>query len=505
MGILSKRRDRRSELEEIDMELDAEVDGADEATDSGRHRVLDDAAMRERELLERWKERRLPPKRNRRLDKYGWYQHRSEPGLTTTRQAEALNLAISRRSDRHRGLITGVDRLTRSPVIADPFELYGADVTNINVSSNGDIGSGKSSMTSTALARHVSVGRKVFCLDKKRQGGRGEYTKLAQALGAPSVQFASNSGTRLNLLDPGIAAERRDVEADLAPASQQTLIVAVLEDAMRETMSEQEIAAVNRALVAVTKEAKGKGKAATVDLLAHRLLNPLHADLDEYGERFAERSGDWGLRPGLALRRLIDGDLRGLLDGETTDDITEALDHPFVHLDISGLPENGPAIRVVMTVLNTLISNIAVQRSRQKEQTVQAIEEGWHVAEGSTGRLVMGNLKLSRGLGLSTYTAFHRPSDLPEGSAAQSLMRENGIIFCYRQGRRRDAEEVCSLYNFPPGTEDILMSLPRGVCLAKIGSNAPLVMEHVRSPLEEYWTDTDDVIMGSRVAGRVAI
>ena len=499
MVILTKIRGRDDEADVLD-----EIEEYEEDTDSGRHRALDAEAMAGLDLRERWEQRRPAPKRIRRLDKYGWYQHRSDAGLTTTRQAEALNLAISRRSDRHQGLITGVDLLTRSPVIADPFELYGADVTNINVSSNGDIGSGKSSMTSTALDRHLSVSRKVFCIDKKRQGGRGEYTKLAQAVDAPSVQFGSNSGTRLNLLDPRIAAERRDVEADLAPASQQTLIVAVLEDAMRETMSEQEIAAVNRALLASSAEAKEQNETPTVQRLAERLLNPLDVDLSYYGNRFAEQSGDWGLRPGLALRRLIDGDLRGLLDGETSADIDDALNHPFVHLDISGLAENGPSIRVVMTVLNTLISNIAVQRSRKKLQTVQAIEEGWHVAEGSTGRLVMGNLKLSRGLGLSTYTAFHRPSDLPEGSAAQSLMRENGIIFCYRQGRRRDAEEVCSLYNFPPGTADILMGLPRGVCLAKIGSNAPLVMEHVRSPLEEMWTDTDDVITGSRLGNRGA-
>lgn len=451
------------------------------------------------DLVQHWETLFDAPKRNRTLDKWGWYQPRATPQLTTTRQGEALNLAQFRRSENLRGLIGGVDLATRTPVIADGFALYGANLQSINSTAIGDIGVAKTSIMITNIARHLSLHRKVFNFDKKPQAGEGELSKFARDLGVNSVRFGAG-GTRLNLLDPMIVASSADLGAN-APSSQQTLVKAVLEDAMGRGLSETETSALNAALLAVSAERTDRN-VPTVPKLAERLLDPHPDDMRMFG-RWSERALDWGRDPGLALYRMCEGDLRGLVDGETTDDVTEALEHPFVHFDVSGLPEGGPAIRVVMTVLNTLVSNIALERSRKRLQTVQDIQEAWHVADGTTGALVRRNLKLSRGLALATQTTFHRPSDFPEGSAAQSIMKENGIIFCYRQGRAKDAREVCEMFDFPPGTIDILMNLPRGVCLAKIGTAAPVVMEHVRSPQEVVWTDTDEVITGRSVTGEL--
>ena len=86
--------------------------------------------------------RRGAPKRHRLLDRYGWYEQRPEGAWTTTRQAEALNLATSRRSSRHEGVVAGLNIVSGELEILDPFALYGDAISGINVCVIGDIGQG---------------------------------------------------------------------------------------------------------------------------------------------------------------------------------------------------------------------------------------------------------------------------------------------------------------------------------------------------------------------------
>ena len=149
-----------------------------------------------------------------------------------------------------------------------------------------------------------------------------------------------------------------------------------------------------------------------------------------------------------------------------------------------------------MTVINNLLANVLASRSAQHMQTVLIVEEGWDVADGSTGKVFRENMKLSRGLGLSTCSAFHHISDLPTDSPARALMKEAGIVFLYGQDRVEDAEETARMYHLPPGSTEIIMSLAKGHCLVKYGSADPILLQHVRSDIEITLTDTDEVIKG---------
>ncbi|MDF3285029.1 ATP/GTP-binding protein [Gordonia sp. N1V] len=447
--------------------------------------------------------RRDPPSRSKWLDRWGWWENMAVGAWTTTRQAEALNLATTRRSGRHNGLMAGLNKSGRSMVIADPFELYGDAVSNINVCVIGDIGKAKSSLIKTVyLLRQLIPGRQIVIIDKKLQNGVGEYTPTAQALGVTTIRFASSdaeSGACLNLLDPMIATlgEHAKGLAGVTPAGQINLVQAVLEDTMGRALESTEIAAVSRGLEVVNAEARAEHREATIRDLSRWLLDP-PADPDHFGQLWAEEARRWGRDPGLALDRLASGDLKGLVDQPTSANVREALKHQMVHFDISGLPTNGPAVRVVMTVINTLLANICAARSSAFKQTILIVEEGWHTAVGSTGEVFQANMKLSRGLGLSTVSAFHHISDLPEDSPARALMREAGIVFLYGQERETDALETARMYHLPAGTKNVLMALRQGDCLVKIGSAPPIFMTHVRSPLEVELTNTDKAITGNR-------
>lgn len=443
--------------------------------------------------------RRPLPKRGRRRDKMGYYEPRPEGATSTTRQGEALNLAVTRRPSGHRGVINGIDATNNAPIHLDQFTAYGDDISNINVAIIGDVGKAKSSLIKTVYTtRTLPLGRQVIVVDKKRQSGRGEYGIIADEVGTESVQFTmGRSGSRLNLLDPEISL-RGDHDSEYRPEGQAQLVFAVLEDTLGRPLVQPEKSAVDNALDLVTRERLDAGAEPVIGDVAHRMLYPETGDLDTFGPLYAEEAKRWGRDPALALRSLAETDLAGLVDAPTSSDVRAALTHPLVHLDVSKLPDDGPALRVVMTLVNTWLSNRLATRSSSFSQTEMIVEEGWHLGEGSTGKHLRRNMKLSRGLGFSTVSAFHHISDFPAGSPARALMQESSVVYIYGQERYDDAAAAAIMYQLPAGSIETIMQLGPGQCLLKIGSRDPILMRHIRSPLERYLTDTDAAIKGTR-------
>lgn len=426
---------------------------------------------------------------------------------TTTRQAEALNLALSSPPTSHRGLIVGTDLLSGQIVTHDPFVAYeDKAISSPNTAVIGDVGKGKSSLLKTwACTRQLLLkNRRVVVLDKKLQSGIGEYTPIAAYLGAPSIRFTvDGTGSRLNLLDPVIALGGDQVDdggielgSGLArPTGQMMLLRAVLAEALGRPVGEREGKALRLALVSATRDARDRGRIPVIGDIVHHLVDPDPADAHTL-RRSPRELQDWGLDCAFALERMIEEDLAGLVDAETTSDVN--LDHPsgLTHFDISGLPVDGPALRVVMTLINTWQTHMLARRSERYEQTVNVIEEGWHLAVGSIGVIARRNMKLSRGYGLATVSGNHHISDQPLDSPARSLLQEAETAFIYGQGSADDAEACVELYNLPPGTEETIMALEQGTCLLKVGSRDPILLRHERSPGEIALTDTDSALIG---------
>lgn len=443
-------------------------------------------------------------RRTRWLDRLGWYEPRTIGTRSTTRQAEALNLALASPPTTYRGLIVGIDRLSGQLVCHDPFIAY-ADrlVSSPNAAVIGDVGKGKSSLLKTwgTVRQLLLDGRRVVVLDKKNQAGAGEYTELARTVGAPSIRFTiDGTGSRLNLLDPVIALGEDDHDGFYGagrPTGQMMLLRGVLTEALGREVSEREGKALRLALLAATRDAAERGRVPVIGDVVHHLVHPDEYAAHDLGIPNAELR-DWGFDPAFALERMIEEDLAGLVDTETTPDVQ--LDHPsgLVHFDISALPVDGPALRIVMTLINTWQFNMLAARAQRSEQTVNIVEEGWHVAEGPLGKVFRRNTKLARGLGLATLAGFHHVSDLPSDSPARALLQEAETAFIFGQSLRSDATACVELYNLPPGTEDTIMSLERGTCLLRIGSDPPLLVQHIRSPTEIRLTETDATLTGRR-------
>lgn len=473
----------------------------------------------------RWEmERRDPPSRRRLLDKWGWYESRPSGAWSTTRQAEALNLATTRQPVEHGGLIFGRNLLGAAVVNIDQFELYRQRVIDgVNMVRIGDIGSAKSSGMKTGGLRQLILGRQWIAFDKKLQGDRGEYAPIADELGVESVVFrAGGGGASLNLLDSEISLDGSHDEGvdGVVPAGQELLLLAVLRDSLERPLNPREKAAVRLALRTVSARAKAAGTEPRLSDVSAQLLNgnqghsaqaleyvcrgedlpaSVREDLGDfgyYGPRWASRALEWGLEPGQAIDELVGGALRGLVDQPTSPEVKHALNHPFVHFDLSALPQDGQGLRVVLTVAQTWMANRLASRAKSRMQTIASYEEGWHLAEGSTGEIARQNMKLSRGLGFSTDSAFHHLSDHPKDSPARALMQESDIAMLYRQGREDDAAEVTKMFHLPAETKDLLMQIGRGQCLVWMKGRDPILTQHERSTWEQGLTNTDAVLEG---------
>jgi hypothetical protein len=106
------------------------------------------------------------------------------------------------------GLVVGVSRATRRPVLLDPFleERY----ANANIGVFGHSGAGKTYLLSTLAMGATALGTQVFVIDPEH-----EYGDLARSLGGTDVQLALGSDAAINVL--GLRGAERD-EGTLGPA-----------------------------------------------------------------------------------------------------------------------------------------------------------------------------------------------------------------------------------------------------------------------------------------------
>lgn len=432
--------------------------------------------------------------------KLGLYDPAPPGALSSTRQMEASLLAVAAPPTNHKGLIFGLDTSTGWIISHDPFFAYGHTVQNPNVCYIGDLGSGKSSAMKTwGLLRPLILGRDVVVLDKKRQKstGEGEYAPLCRHLGREPITFKiGGGGSCINILDPRIGAGEHDGSEPGSPAGQSMLLRAVTEEALARPLTPFEGKALRTAHRRALRTAAEHKYVATISHLLDALLHPDPEDaLEVEVQRDELRS--WGLEIAFELERLINDDLAGLIDGETSPNVQ--LGEGLTVFDVSNIPESGPALAILMTLVNTWLANM-LHNSTQNRPTHLLVEEAWHLVRGTVAEVISRNLKLSRALGLSSQFAFHHISDVPEGSTAQAIIKECDTIFIYQQKKPADAHAVLEMYDLPASSYLDILKMPTGSCLLKIGSEVPIRARHLRSPSEVSLTDTDQAMKQVRHA-----
>ncbi|MDF9716467.1 hypothetical protein [Nocardioides sp. ChNu-99] len=428
----------------------------------------------------------------------GWYAPLVDPAPSTTRQGEILNPALIGSPTDEEGIPIGSDLLSGSPVAHDPFTAYRLKrITSPSVVVLGAIGSGKSSLIKTVyVVRAITLKqRRAIVLDRKDQDGEGEYSALTRAYGGSLFQMrVGEGGTRLNPLDPHI----REV---LGAAGQYELLLAMATranggEALDHRWEAPALRVAHRRALGLA-EAEGRDPVISDVIGFLGVIDGVGAWRD-YSPAARERMHQAGLGMRHLLEATLADQLQGLFDGPTSSNVS--LDSRLTTFDISQLPQDGPAMGLVLAVAHSW--TLGTLRKERGMATNFVAEEGWDMVAGPIAEHMNARQMLARGLGLCNVAALHHLSQIPEGSKALSLVKEPETVHIYRQDRADDIAACARVFDLDESARQMLPQLEQGTHLLKIGNRQPVHVDHVRSTLEERLTDTDGaMLMTSRQAG----
>jgi type IV secretory pathway VirB4 component len=401
-----------------------------------------------------------------------------QPGhRTTTAHIQAAYPFVAEGGLGGRGVYIGRDVYGGS-FCYDPWELYGRELTSPNAVVIGIVGRAKSSLVKTYVFRQAVFGRQAWIVDVK-----GEYDRLAEAMGVRPIALSPGGAVRLNPLTPRGGPER-----------QLNLLYSVAAAALERPLIPEEKRAAQEALTILERRSPDEP---TLPGVVEVLLHPP----GEMAEALAMPTEELtaATRPmAFALDQLCSGNLRGMFDGATTEGLD--LSAPLVVLNLrSVLNTHTTALGILMTCATAwLQAMIEAETDERSAKRIVVVDEAWRIVSNlGIGEWLQQSFKLSRGLGTQNVVVMHRLSDLraagAEGSRevrlAEGLLAdaETKVVYAQPPDQLPQARELLGLTD----TEaELLPHLRRGWALWKIGQRSFLV-QHRLSPFEHELVDTD--------------
>jgi energy-coupling factor transporter ATP-binding protein EcfA2 len=352
----------------------------------------------------------------------------------------------------------------RGPTFSfDTFDAYRAGiVTNPNVLVTGAIGTGKSTLVKMLARRAIERGDRVVVVDPK-----GEYAALARLVGGRVIE--PRAGSTLSISPFG---GTRAEDVSLAEAALAITLGRPLVDHERLVLAE------------------------TVARLADEdARRPLRALVERLHPHLGSRRSSPERTIALAARRLVDGDLAGVIDVE--DDLP--VDEPLVVIDLSASWASD------RFALSALAASAAARRMLLGPGAGHLVlDEAWAmVSDEATSSWLSGSWKLARATATSHVVVLHRWSDAfaaaPEGSARRArvvgLLRDCDTAFVLRQ----DRDEVALLdrvLGFTPRERHAVTRLGRGAVLARYGAHRSIV-DLAPDSFDATYVDTDAAMRAS--------
>jgi hypothetical protein len=316
----------------------------------------------------------------------------------------------------------------------------------------------------------------------------GENDRLCAAVGVAPIRLAPGGRVRLNPLDPAVAGP--DAPRERVALDQLAVLQAIIAASLGRDLTPVERAACELAL----SDASERSDEPVVPDVVAAMLRPSADAADQLAMtrgQLAEQSRSAALE----LRRLCEGDLRGMFDGPTTGSID--LDAPLVSLDLSAVYSSS-ALGVLMACAAAWLHR-AVARPGAGHR-ILVVDEAWAILRSlGVARWLAASWKLARAHGVQCIAVTHRLSDLTAagdaGSEQVQLARglladsETRVIHSLRP------EEIAAtraLLGLTDAEAQVIASLPRGCSLWKAGQHSAVV-EHRFSDAERWIIETGTV------------
>lgn len=352
--------------------------------------------------------------------------------------------------------------------VFDPYELYNSGyITGTSMVWIGTVGTGKSAGAKSFATRMATMGVKVTVASDPK----GEWAPVAEAMGGKVIALSPSGDHRLNPLDEGPRDSRLSdaAWARLVKSRRRLLLSSILPSLIDRDLKPAEHTQLDIALDRAADRAGGG--VVTIRDVYRWLVDPAQGEP-------TEPAADADVAHG--MRRLVEGDLAGVFDGEST--VTFDADAPMVVMDTSGfMGASGTLLSVAMTVVAAWVE--AAVMDPEGGRRILVYDEGWRMLRDELMLLRMSEQwKLARQYGLCNLLIMHRITDLDmvgdQGSAtralAQGLLSDAEIRIVYRQ--EADVLEATKVSLGLTDREiDEVSSLPRGMGLWKIGKRPFLV------------------------------
>lgn len=404
----------------------------------------------------------------------------------SSRRLGAANMFLAEAGLGMDGAFIGLDLESGGVFCLDPWELVRKrHITGPSMLTIGIQGSGKSSTNKALATRLIALGRKIAIISDPK----GEWVRIARALGGTVIKIGPSCEARLNPLDPGERpAGMGDKEwAGLVEVRRRKIVVTVISLLRHGTpLGEYEHTALDLTLGEVLKE----HEVPTLVDVMERLLNPSEATLAVFN----------GANPGEAmahvLRRLTLGDLQGMFDGHSTE--TVDANTPMIVIDTSDLlGASDEAVAIASACCSAWIDSIA--RSGGDDFWLIVQEEGWSaMRDPKVVESMDERQRLAGEYGIANMLIMHElkdlnmvgPVDSPHRNQAEGLMSKSQVKIIHRQARE-SADQVAEILGLTAREKELVVTLDQGNALWKIGNKSFLV-QTVLTPneYELFHTDT---------------
>ena len=406
--------------------------------------------------------------------------HRSAVHRASTAHLQSVYPGIVSGQGFARGAYIGRDRFGGS-FAYDPWELYDAGILgNPNMLVIGQLGRGKSSLVKSYVYRQLVFGRRALMLDPK-----GENVALCVAAGVSPIALRPDGNVRLNPLDLGRLG---DPETRLQERVR--IIAAICGASLGRSLTPEERLAIELAVRAMTPRLPWA--APTLRAVVDALLAP-SSDASANAHLGRDELAAFSRGVALELRRLIDGDLRGMFDGETSGEID--LGAPLISFDLSAVYATA-ALPILMACVGAWFQQVLAGDERTKRIVV--LDEAWAVLSNlETARWLAASYKLARSYGVQYIAVLHRLTDLtaaggadsPQVRLARGLLSDTETVVIYGQSVA-EVENTRELLALNDTEARLLSRLPPGMALWRLGSRSHLV-EHRVGSRERGIVDTD--------------
>lgn len=409
------------------------------------------------------------------------------------------------------GPIIGQEVLGQGMFCYDPFCLYATEtLLSPCMLVSGNKGYGKSAFVKAYLHRQAMAGKWMAILDPK-----GEYLDLAERDQLSVLALRPGGPVRLNPLEAGpdaVDAVAKDpspvgTASDDVRGRRIGVVVALAESATGRPVTSDERSIVTAALMELERRATGRRTlrdgptpsaptlpGPTLRHVMDLLMEPTQGMATELRTDAVSLATD-ARSVARGLHRLVEGDLAGMFDGEST--ATVDWSGPGIVVDLSAVLQS-PAFSSILVCAGAWLAQVVARKDRQRiivvDECWKAIRDAGFVAWGEETQ------KLSRGYGVQFVTIVQRISDLAsqadDGTAtakrAQGFVTEaeTKVTFNLSGGEARASRDVM---DWTESESQLVPRLPRGRALWRVGEHGAIV-QTILSPRDIAMCDSNQAM-----------